>query len=365
VLRVYWDPTLAALAGRKTAPDFGVFLGAADDVLHGRNPYAGPFPGGAAFQYVYPPLLAVVMSPLALDYDGTVAIWGPFLLVCIVSSLIVLGVRDWRCLAIAAVCPFTRSAIEYGAIGPILVLLVAIAWRFRDNAARTAAAVSLAVAVKLFLWPLVVWLAVTRRPRAAGLAIALALLLTFSSWAVIGFAGLAEYPSLLNRVEDQARDSYSLTALFMTLGAPARVSTAASFTIGALLLGLAVRFARDPNRTKTDGDRRALTATLASSLALTPVVWSHYFVVLLIPIALARPRFSAIWVALLATTALDASGAYPASPDGDFAPVALVTAIALAIFGWCLACAPAGCRPRPTLSLEVGAQAGSGSPASR
>src|SRR5262245_17053875 len=260
------------------------------------------------------------MSPLALDYDGTVAIWGPFLLVCIVSSLMVLGVRDWRCLAIAAVCPFTRSAIEYGAIGPILVLLVAIAWRFRDSAARAAAAVSVAIAVKLFLWPLAVWLAVTRRPRAAGLAIALAFLLTVSSWAVIGFAGLAEYPSLLNRVQRQAGNSYSLTALFMTLGVPVRGSTAASFTVGALLLGLALRFARDPTRTKPDRDRRALTATLASSLALTPVVWSHYFVILLIPVALARPRFSGIWVAVLATTALNASGAYPASPGGDFTP---------------------------------------------
>jgi hypothetical protein len=79
-----------------------------------------------------------------------------------------------------------------------------------------------------------------------------------------------------------------------------------------------------------------LTACLAASLALTPVVWIHYFVVLLIPIALARPRFSMIWLALLATTALDAVASYRASPDGDLVPIALVTAIALGLLAWCV-----------------------------
>ena len=31
-------------------------------------------------------------------------------------------------------------------------------------------------------------------------------------------------------------------------------------------------------------------------LALSPIVWLHYLVLLLVPTAIARPRFSAIWL---------------------------------------------------------------------
>ena len=41
---------------------------------------------------------------------------------------------------------------------------------------------------------------------------------------------------------------------------------------------------------------RAFTCAVAATLALSPIVWLHYLVVLLVPLAIARPRFSAIWL---------------------------------------------------------------------
>ena len=35
---------------------------------------------------------------------------------------------------------------------------------------------------------------------------------------------------------------------------------------------------------------------LAAALALSPIVWLHYFVLLLVPIAIARRTFGAIWL---------------------------------------------------------------------
>jgi hypothetical protein len=35
---------------------------------------------------------------------------------------------------------------------------------------------------------------------------------------------------------------------------------------------------------------------VAATLALSPIVWLHYLVVLLVPVAIARPRFSALWL---------------------------------------------------------------------
>ena len=34
---------------------------------------------------------------------------------------------------------------------------------------------------------------------------------------------------------------------------------------------------------------------MIASIALTPIVWQHYFVLLVVPLALARPRLSWAW----------------------------------------------------------------------
>jgi len=41
---------------------------------------------------------------------------------------------------------------------------------------------------------------------------------------------------------------------------------------------------------------RSFTLTIAATLALTPIVWLHYLVLLLVPVAIARPRFSHLWL---------------------------------------------------------------------
>ena len=74
-------------------------------------------------------------------------------------SLWLLGVRDWRCYPVALLWPFTREAVEFGAIGPLLLLIVAFLWRYRDSTWGAATATASAVAAKLFLWPLALWLA--------------------------------------------------------------------------------------------------------------------------------------------------------------------------------------------------------------
>ena len=49
--------------------------------------------------------------------------------------------------------------------------------------------------------------------------------------------------------------------------------------------------ARRPN-----GEAVALVLALCAALAFSPIVWLHYFVLLLVPIALASPRFSLLWL---------------------------------------------------------------------
>ena len=53
---------------------------------------------------------------------------------------------------------------------------------------------------------------------------------------------------------------------------------------------------RDPLRTAREQDVAALTLALAVAFVASPIVWIHYFLLLLVPIALTRPRLPPIWV---------------------------------------------------------------------
>ena len=83
-----------------------------------------------------------------------------------------LGVRDWRCHVLAVTSPVVVHGLYYGNLTIVLVLPLALAWRYRDRARLAGLALGAAVAAKLFVWPLVVWLLLTRRFRAAAWAVA-------------------------------------------------------------------------------------------------------------------------------------------------------------------------------------------------
>ena len=42
--------------------------------------------------------------------------------------------------------------------------------------------------------------------------------------------------------------------------------------------------------------RRSLGLAIAAALVLSPIVWRHFFTLLLVPLALSRPRFDVAWL---------------------------------------------------------------------
>jgi len=263
-------------------------------------------------------------------------------------------VRDWRCYPIALLAPVTLESFEYGAIGPVLLLLIAAAWRYRDRPPIAAAASGGAVVLKLFLWPLVVWLVLTRRVRAAVAAAAFAVGLGLLSWIVIGFDGIGEYPRLLRKLADvEAQNSYSVFAILRTIGATELIARLLVVGLGVLLLIGAWRAAREGGLPSLERDRRSLTLILAAALVLTPILWLHYLVLLYISIALARPRLSALWCVPLAPTVFEALNWYPAWPAGDGKALATVAACVAIVFvgasGRAVGRSPFGRRHRPEL----------------
>ena len=332
-----WANSLRSLGGLQVPYDFAIFLQAADDVRAGDNPYVSPdsVTEQAQAPYAYPPLLAIVLIPATVlpdDVGGSSPVGvlvSLFLIACVVGTLALLDVRDWRCYPIALLYPPTLENVEYGAIGPVLALLVALAWRYRDRVGRVAAALGAAVALKVFLWPLVVWLAATRRWKAAVAAAAVAGGLALASWAAIGFDGIADYPELLRRLSDvEAENSYSAYAILVAVGLSSTLAHLVVAVVAAGLLGLGWRAAR----TGSDGDRRSFTFALAAGFVLTPILWLHYLVLLVVPIALARPRLSGLWLVPLAMTVFELLDLYRGWPRGDGWALLSVAAVVTIVF---------------------------------
>ena len=158
--------------------------------------------------------------------------------------------------------------------------------------ARAAIPLALIAVAKLFLWPLAVWLIATGRFRIAWRAAVLAVgACALGVGRSIGFAGLGDYPQLLRVLaEGEQSRGYSLVAAGLALGLGPVAARAVAIAIGVGLLALCWREGR------RGFDERSLALAFAAALAFTPILWPHYFVILLVPIALARRTFGPIWL---------------------------------------------------------------------
>jgi hypothetical protein len=294
---------LAAAVGDDYAFDFHQFWQGGRDVLHGLSPYPtqaqlanasdtlDPHGIQDVFRFPYPAGAAVAMVPFgALPFGLAAGILTVLLVGATVASLRVLGVTDWRCYGVVFLWMTTLGAIRLGTLTPLLVLVLALVWRYRDRARIAGPALAMVIVLKLFLLPLVVWLAATRRFAAATLACALGVAATAVAWLAIGFDGLSTYPTLLRTLAAVVADrGYSLDALVAALGVGYAGTHVRAMVAGCLIVA-AVVLARRPG-----GDFRAFVLAVAAAVCATPIVWQHYFMLVLVPIAIARPRLTALW----------------------------------------------------------------------
>jgi hypothetical protein len=291
--------------------DFRTFWNVGRGILEGN-------PGS----FIYPPPVGLALLPLALLPFGLgAAIYVAILLLSIGLTLFVLGVRDPRCYAIALVSSPMLSSLGNGAITTLLALGLAVSWRYRDRRWVATVAVALTIVAKLFLWPLWFWLIATRRYATAGLVAVGGAVVALAGWAAIGFSGLRDYPDLLGRLAALVQDEgYSPIALTLALGFSSGVARAAAIALGVALLFVMYLVAR-----REDGDRRAFIVAIVAALAFSPIVWLHYFALLIVPIAIVARRLSFVW---LLPIAYIGSGV---NSEGDVATILTVWVITAAI----------------------------------
>ncbi len=279
--------------------DFRTFYDSGRAVLHGLSPYPAlrslpPVADRTSFApFVYPPPVAFAMIPISL-LPAAVAnvVFFCLSIAATVLGLRVLGVRDRLCYAVAFSTVPVLAAPGNGSISAFLFLGTALAWRYRARTWPLAIAVGSIVVAKVFLWPLWLWLVATRRYRAAALSAAFGAGLTIVTWAILGFAGLRDYATLLRRLSELTGvNSYSLYALERAFGVPPSVAQLGLFAVGGVVAWLAVRYATGEQR-----DERLFMAAIGLALLLTPILWSHYLILLFVPIAIARPTLSRLWL---------------------------------------------------------------------
>jgi hypothetical protein len=254
-------------------------------LFEGENPY----PDG-----LWPPLAMLVASPFtALPSTAAGVAFALAGLACMALALWLVGVRDWRVYGVVGLWPPVLGDIRIAHLTPLLCLLAAVVWRYRDRPIAAGFGLGLAGGLKFFLWPLGVWLLATGRARAAAVA---ALVAAGSLLLVVPFAPLDEYLHTLRDVSSSFdQDSYSTFGLLTQLGVDDRIARTATLGLGAALLVLTWR-------------RRSFALAIASSLVLSPIVWFDFYALAAVPLAIARPRLSAIWFLPLVTWGLPSSG---------------------------------------------------------
>ena len=291
---VFLVALFSAAGSERLGHDFRAYLAASEAIRDGDSPYPSPespiVDEGRA--YVYPPLLALALVPVTTVPVDVGAFVGFLLaLAALLGALAVVGVRDIRCYAAMLASAPVWNALEMANFSAAIALGVALAWRFRSTVWPLALTVGIAVSSKLFVWPLLVWTAATGRYRASLLAAVVGVLVATLSWAAIGFDGLTSYPALLDRLSDSlAGDSYSFLGIADALGIDPAAGRVAMLVVGGALIAACGVLGR------AGDDRRAFTCALAAGLAFAPLLWQHHLVILFVPLALARPRFSAWWL---------------------------------------------------------------------
>jgi alpha-1,2-mannosyltransferase len=277
------------------AYDLAVFVGAGHALLHGASVY--PPPGSAQVysgsSFVYPYFAVAPFVPLALvsrsvgDAAFFAVSFGALGAACLAQS----RGDGWRA-ALVLATSFAVTGLQLGALSPLLAAGVVFLWRLRDRPVALGVLAGPVIGVKLFLAPLLLWLLIARRRRALAAACAVTGGLVALGF-VLGPLGPGAYLELLSALgHHEARAGFGLIGALLRAGlTPSAADVLAAGAAGTLMLAAHRHHCRH-------GDERVVfCAALLAALALSPVVWSHYL--LLLGVALLVLDLPRRWFAVL------------------------------------------------------------------
>ena len=265
--------------------DFLVYREAALDLFAGRPIYdLSITTTGECNLYYYPPPFVAVAAPFALlpEVAGILA-WIVLLTACYVAGCAAIPVRAEVKLAVfmigAVSWPFIFG-VRIGQVVPILFLLFALGWRWLGRSELVGATAALGALVKLQPAVVVGWLAARRDWRGIAAAVVVGLAISAVA-ALFGLGGWFDMAMVLGNLESAIDHpvNFSIGATGYQLGfsaaAAALLQTLATVGVLSLVVVWAIRGTADSSY---------LVAVVASQV-VSPIVWSHYALILLLPVA--------------------------------------------------------------------------------
>lgn len=273
-------------AGDTLGYDFLAYHAAAVRLLDGQPLYDMSYTETGGFGlFYYPPTFAPVLLVFGLMSSTTATLaWIALSLVVFLAGVWVLpvsrSVRWWTILLAGWSWPFIY-AVKLGQVGPILFGLFAIGWRWLDEPVRLGVSGALGAAIKMQPGLILVWALLTRRFRAVVVGAAVLVALAVAATLLAGFTSWTDFLTLLRTVSDPITTEHNFTpgALAYQLGAAEDVASVIQLasTIGVVAVFLAaIRWATP--------EASYLVAVVASQL-ISPIVWDHYAMLLLLPVA--------------------------------------------------------------------------------
>ena len=277
--------TLAA-AGDTLGFDFKAYDTAIDRLAAGGPLYDMSYTQTGGFGlFYYPPTFAPLLVPWAFIAEPA-ATWS-WIALSIVAFAIGVGilpvsrsVRWWTLLLAGLSFPFVY-AVKLGQVGPVLFLLFAIGWRWLDSATSVGGTAALGAAIKIQPGLVLFWALLTRRFRAVvigglalvGFAIVATMMAGIGSW--------SDFLTLLRTVSDPITTAHNFTpgAIAFQLGVPVGVAAGIQVVntiLAVVALIVAVRGVPE--------EAAYLVAVITSQL-VSPIVWDHYAMLLLLPVA--------------------------------------------------------------------------------
>jgi hypothetical protein len=275
-----------AVAGDTLGYDYQAYFTAADRLLHGDALYdpavavAGPFA-----IYLYPPPFAVAFVPFALLPGSTgVWIWTAACVAMTVAAIGILPVRPsvrWTVLLLAGLDWPVVYAIKLGQVAPLLLLVFAVGWRSLRSEVALGVAGAAGTLVKLQPALVFGWALLTGRLRtiiAGFLAGALVFVVTLP---FVGVGAWADYLRTIGRVSAPVT-----TPHIMTLGAVAYQSgVSEALANGIQIVAMAVTVAAWVYACLRRAPAVGYLTTIVASQLLSPLLWDHYAMLLLLPVA--------------------------------------------------------------------------------
>jgi len=268
---------------------------------------------------VHPPTSILLAVPLGrLSYPDAFLAWNVFSLMLLLVSLYLtarqlrIALTPWLVLAaytLLLVCNPLHQQICQGQLNLVLLVLIVGAWSADRSGCPGAAGVLLgaAAAIKLFPGFLFLYFVLQGRWRAVAAGAASFIVLTLGTAAILGIESYRDYiveviptlgswrsswpnvslPGFWSKLFDPASVVGTTTPL---LRSPLLARAGTWISCALVVTAAAVVARRAQSRAECD---HAFATCLTAMLLVTPIVWDHYFLLLLLPVVLLWIRLPA------------------------------------------------------------------------